>query len=197
MKTSELSEFDLFLFHQGTNFRAYEMLGAHVMEQNGKKGVRFTVWAPHAKEVSVVGDFNNWDTRVNKMSKLGDGEIWNLFIPGVGAGTVYKYAILPQHEGPHIMKADPYGFYAEKKPETASIVYDLNNYKWQDKKWVKFKEDKVDSSGNLTTEVDTFVDLCDPFKKLVGDIYNEEQTEIIELLKKKIKNAIMVASSAE
>ena len=141
MKTSELSEFDLFLFHQGTNFRAYEMLGAHVMEQNGKKGVRFTVWAPHAKEVSVVGDFNNWDTRVNKMSKLGDGEIWNLFIPDVGPGTVYKYAILPQHEGPHIMKADPYGFFAEKKPETASIVYDMGNYKWKDSKWSKFKED--------------------------------------------------------
>ncbi|WP_027397698.1 1,4-alpha-glucan branching protein GlgB [Anaerovibrio lipolyticus] len=141
MKTSELSEFDLFLFHQGTNFRAYEMLGAHVMEQNGKKGVRFTVWAPHAKEVSVVGDFNNWDTRVNKMSKLGDGEIWNLFIPDVGPGTVYKYAILPQHEGPHIMKADPYGFFAEKKPETASIVYDMGNYKWKDSKWTKFKED--------------------------------------------------------
>ena len=141
METSELSEYDLFLFHQGTNYRAYEMLGAHIMEQNGKKGVRFTVWAPHAKEVSVVGDFNNWDTRVNKMSKLGDGEIWNLFIPDVGPGTVYKYAILPQHEGPHIMKADPYGFFAEKKPETASIVYELGNYKWKDSKWAKFKED--------------------------------------------------------
>ena len=141
MKTSELSEFDLFLFHQGTNFRAYEMLGAHVMEQDGKSGVRFSVWAPHAKEVSVVGDFNNWDTRVNKMSKLGDGEIWNLFIPDVGPGTVYKYAILPQHEGPHIMKADPYGFFAEKKPETASIVYNLNNYTWHDSKWAKFKEE--------------------------------------------------------
>ncbi|WP_407400478.1 1,4-alpha-glucan branching protein GlgB [Anaerovibrio sp.] len=141
METSELSEYDLFLFHQGTNYRAYEMLGAHIMEQNGKKGVRFTVWAPHAKEVSVVGDFNNWDTRVNKMSKLGDGEIWNLFIPDVGSGTVYKYAILPQHEGPHIMKADPYGFFAEKKPETASIVYELGNYKWKDSKWAKFKED--------------------------------------------------------
>ena len=151
MNTSELSEFDLFLFHQGTNYRAYEMLGAHIMTQNGKQGVRFTVWAPHAKEVSVVGDFNNWDTRVNKMSKLGDGEIWNLFIPGLGAGTVYKYAILPQHEGPQIMKADPYGFYAEKKPETASIVDDLNNYKWQDKKWIKFKEDNPSYSLPMLT----------------------------------------------
>ncbi|ORT99205.1 1,4-alpha-glucan (glycogen) branching enzyme, GH-13-type [Anaerovibrio sp. JC8] len=151
MNTSELSEFDLFLFHQGTNFRAYEMLGAHVIEQDGKKGVRFTVWAPHAKEVSVVGDFNNWDTRVNKMSKLGDGEIWNLFIPDIGPGTVYKYAILPQHEGPHIMKADPYGFFAEKKPETASIVYDLNNYKWRDSKWAKFKEDHPSYSRPMLT----------------------------------------------
>lgn len=80
MKTSDLSEFDLYLFHQGTNYHAYEMLGAHVMEQDGRKGVRFAVWAPHAKSVSVVGDFNNWDTRTNTMTKVHDGEIWQVFI---------------------------------------------------------------------------------------------------------------------
>ncbi|MBE6099436.1 MAG: 1,4-alpha-glucan branching protein GlgB [Anaerovibrio sp.] len=182
MNTSELSEFDLFLFHQGTNYRAYEMLGAHIMTQNGKQGVRFTVWAPHAKEVSVVGDFNNWDTRVNKMSKLGDGEIWNLFIPGLGAGTVYKYAILPQHEGPHIMKADPYGFYAEKKPETASIVYDLNNYKWQDKKWIKFKEDNPSYSRPMLTYE---VHLGSWRRTLEGDYlsYREMAEQLVDYVK--------------
>ena len=78
MKTSELSEFDLYLFHQGTNYHAYEMLGAHFVESDGKKGVRFAVWAPHAKSISVVGDFNEWDTRVNPMTRGRDGEIWEV-----------------------------------------------------------------------------------------------------------------------
>ena len=90
MKTSDLTEFDRYLFHQGTNFHAYEMLGAHFMEQKGKKGIRFAVWAPHAKSVSLVGDFNNWDTRVNTMHKIGDGEIWVTFIEGMGEGELYK-----------------------------------------------------------------------------------------------------------
>ena len=75
MVTSEMSEFDLYLYHQGTNYHTYEMLGAHFIEQDGKKGVRFAVWAPHAKSISVVGDFNNWDTRTNAMTKLQDGKI--------------------------------------------------------------------------------------------------------------------------
>ena len=105
MKTSELSEFDRYLFHQGTNYHAYEMLGAHTVEQDGQKGVRFAVWAPHAKSVSVVGSFNNWDTRVNYMHKIGDGEIWEVFIAGVKEGDVYKYAIEPQWGGPHLAQA--------------------------------------------------------------------------------------------
>ena len=135
MKTSDLSEFDLYLFHQGTNYHAYEMLGAHFVEQDGKKGVRFAVWAPHAKSVSVVGDFNSWDTRVDPMIRIRDGEIWECFIEGLKEGDIYKYAIEPQWGGPHIMKADPYGFYAEKKPNTASRLYDLSHYDWQDKAW--------------------------------------------------------------
>ncbi|MDY3296814.1 1,4-alpha-glucan branching protein GlgB, partial [Selenomonas sp.] len=135
MKTSDLSEFDLYLFHQGTNYHAYEMLGAHFVEQDGKKGVRFAVWAPHAKSVSVVGDFNNWDTRVDPMLRIQDGEIWECFIEGLKEGDIYKYAIEPQWGGPHIMKADPYGFYAEKKPNTASCLYDLSHYEWKDQAW--------------------------------------------------------------
>lgn len=154
MKTSDLSEFDLYLFHQGTNYHAYEMLGAHFVEQDGKKGVRFAVWAPHAKSISVVGDFNNWDTRVNPMTRIRDGEIWEVFIPDVEQGAIYKYAIEPQWGGARIMKADPYGFYAEKKPETASRVYDLSKYEWQDGDW--FEQKKKESSYErpmLTYEV--------------------------------------------
>ena len=97
METSELSEYDLFLFHQGTNYRAYEMLGAHIMEQNGKKGVRFTVWAPHAKEVSVVGDFNNWDIRASKMNKIDSAGVWEIFIPGLTNYQSYKYHFRNAH----------------------------------------------------------------------------------------------------
>jgi 1,4-alpha-glucan branching enzyme len=154
VKTSELSEFDLYLFHQGTNYHAYEMLGAHFVERDGKKGVRFAVWAPHAKSISVVGNFNEWDTRVNPMTRGRDGEIWEVFIPGVEEGAVYKYAIEPQWGGPRIMKADPYGFYAEKKPNTASRVYDLSKYEWKDGDW--FEQKKKESSYErpmLTYEV--------------------------------------------
>ena len=154
MNLSQLTEYDTFLFHQGTNCRAYEMLGAHLTEENGEKGVRFTVWAPNAKEVSVVGEFNHWDTRVNKMSKIDDGEIWKIFIPGIKEGDVYKYAIMPQHGGPHIMKADPYGYHAEVAPATASRVYDMNHYEWQDAEWQE-KKKRTQSYGQpmLTYEV--------------------------------------------
>ena len=154
MNVSALSEFDLFLYHQGTNYHAYEMLGAHFMEKDGKKGVRFSVWAPHAKSVSVVGDFNAWDTRTHTMEKIGDGEIWVTFIEGLEEGEVYKYAIEPQWGGPHIMKADPYGFYAEKKPKTASRLYDMKKYKWNDAAWQERKKTHPSyASPMLTYEV--------------------------------------------
>ncbi len=130
------------------------MLGAHFTEQDGKRGIRFAVWAPHAKSVSVVGDFNSWDTRVHRMHKIGDGEIWVTFVEGLGEGELYKYAIEPQWGGPHIMKADPYGFYAEKKPDTASRTFDMNHYKWGDDSWKvqKRKESSYDRPM-LTYEV--------------------------------------------
>lgn len=154
MNLSQLTEYDTFLFHQGTNCKAYEMLGAHITEENGQQGVRFSVWAPNAKSVSVVGEFNNWDTRVNEMSRIEDGEIWKIFIPGLKEGDIYKYAIMPQHGGPHIMKADPYGYYCEVPPATASRVFDMNRYQWQDQEWQE-KKQRTQSYGQpmLTYEV--------------------------------------------
>ncbi|WP_106627331.1 1,4-alpha-glucan branching protein GlgB [Selenomonas massiliensis] len=142
MKTSALSEFDLYLFHQGTNYHAQEMLGAHFVEQDGKKGIRFTVWAPNANAVSVVGEFNDWNVFIHPMNRIDDGEIWETFVEGLGEGEIYKYAIEPQWGGPRIMKADPYGFYAEKKPQTASRTYDMNHYEWGDAAWLKRKEEE-------------------------------------------------------
>ena len=154
LQTSDFSEFDLYLFHQGTNYRAYEMLGAHLMTQEGRQGVRFAVWAPHAKAVSVVGDFNAWDTRVHPLQRLQDGEIWAGFIPDVKEGDIYKYAIEPQWGGPHILKADPYGFYAEKKPQTASRVFDLTHYAWHDEVYqAKKKQQPSYGRPMLTYEV--------------------------------------------
>ena len=127
------------------------MLGAHFMEQNGKAGVRFSVWAPHAKAVSVVGDFNAWDTRTHTMQKISDGEIWTIFIEGLEEGEVYKYAIEPQWGGPHIMKADPYGFYAEKKPKTASRLYNMKKYKWNDAAWQERKKTHPSYSNPMLT----------------------------------------------
>lgn len=154
MNLSQLTEYDTFLFHQGTNCKAYEMLGAHITEEDGQQGVRFSVWAPNAKSVSVVGEFNNWDTRVNEMSRIEDGEIWKIFIPGIKEGDIYKYAIMPQHGGPHIMKADPYGYYCEVPPATASRVFDMNHYQWQDQEWQE-KKQRTQSYGQpmLTYEV--------------------------------------------
>jgi len=144
MQTSNLNDYDLYLFHQGTNCRAYQMFGAHFVKQDGKDGVRFALWAPHAKAVSVVGDFNNWDTRVNRMIKLSDGQTWELFIEGLKVGDTYKYAILPPHGKAHILKADPYGFFAEKRPATASKLYDLSGFDWTDADY--FDEKKAESS---------------------------------------------------
>ena len=144
---SELQE-----FHTGTAAHAYRTFGCHALP--GAAGHRFAVWAPHAKSISVVGDFNEWDTRVNPMTRGRDGEIWEVFIPDIEEGAVYKYAIEPQWGGPRIMKADPYGFYAEKKPNTASRVYDLSKYEWKDGDW--FEQKKKESSYErpmLTYEV--------------------------------------------
>ena len=140
MKTAALADYDLYLFHQGTNYHAQEMLGAHYVLQDGRRGVRFAVWAPDARTVSVVGDFNGWDTRVNPLECLPDGEVWSAFLPDLPPDTIYKYAIEPPWGGPYILKADPYGFFAQRKPETASLTYDFPDYAWGDGDWQEARQ---------------------------------------------------------
>ncbi len=125
-----------YLFHQGTNYNTYEFLGARLVKVEGVSGVLFRVWAPNAKEVSVVGEFNSWDVGVNKMHLIDDSGVFELFIPNVKEFATYKYAILTE-QNKYNFKADPYAFYAEKPPYTASKVYNLEGYKWKDKEYFK------------------------------------------------------------
>ena len=125
----------LHLFHEGNITRGYDFFGSHFIEKDKKKGVVFRVWAPHAASVSVVGDFNKWDRYANQMNKLGDDGIWELFIPGLKQYDTYKYSIESRY-GQVRLKADPYGFHMETRPNTATKIYDIGGYKWKDQKWL-------------------------------------------------------------
>ncbi|MCC5466637.1 1,4-alpha-glucan branching protein GlgB [Pelosinus baikalensis] len=149
---SPISQEDLYLFHEGSNFRSYQLLGAHVLTENGKQGVRFTVWAPNAQGVRVVGDFNAWQGEGHKMNRVGESGVWMLFIPGLLAGDIYKYEIQTAG-GQTLMKADPYAFYAQLRPETASVVYNLNGYQWKDTKWQSRNTKPVNQQPLLIYEV--------------------------------------------
>src|SRR5947209_3424640 len=132
-----LSDFDLYLFGQGTLRRAYHMLGAHPEEQGGRRGVRFAVWAPDASAVSVIGDFNGWQPGKNPMQPTGSSGIWQTFVPDLREGALYKYAIQPRWSQNWLQKADPYAFAAELRPNTASRVVSLDSYEWHDTDWLE------------------------------------------------------------
>lgn len=138
VEISTLNNENLYLYHQGTNYRSYQLFGAHLTEQDGAAGIRFAVWAPHARAVSVVGDFNGWDATAHPMQRSEETEIWLCFIPELGEGATYKYSI-ETAGGNRILKADPYGFGAELRPQTASVVRELRHYAWQDEAWQKEK----------------------------------------------------------
>ncbi len=152
IQVSSISEEDLYLFHEGSNFRSYQLLGAHVIQEKNKSGVRFTVWAPNAQEVRVVGDFNDWQGCQHSMKRIGQSGIWELFVSELKAGAIYKYEILTA-AGERMMKADPYAFYAQLRPDTASMVYDLKSYQWQDEKWQQTKKKPAYEQPVLIYEV--------------------------------------------
>ena len=134
-----ITEVDAYLFGQGTHYEIYNKMGAHVGVKDGKEGVYFAVWAPAAREVYVIGEFNNWNAYGYDMKKISDGGIYDLFIPGAKAGDMYKYLIISQ-SGEALYKADPYANQAQLRPETASIVADLSGYEWKDSEWVEKKK---------------------------------------------------------
>jgi 1,4-alpha-glucan branching enzyme len=131
-----LSEFDLYLMGEGRHYDTYDKLGAHIVTLTGVRGVNFAVWAPSAQRVSVAGDFNRWDGRVHPMRARGSSGVWELFVPELGEGAIYKYEIIGPNGNMVPLKADPYAFRAEMRPATGSVVVDLDTYKWNDAEWI-------------------------------------------------------------
>ena len=145
-----MTELDTYLFGQGTHYEIYNKMGAHLAVKNGKEGVYFVVWAPKAKEVYVVGDFNDWRAYGYDMKPVSDGGVYELFVEGAKAGQCYKFLIISQ-DGEALYKADPYANAAQLRPETASVITDLTGFKWTDDKWVenKKKEDHLSSAMSI------------------------------------------------
>lgn len=134
-----ITEADRYVFGEGNHYEIYNKMGAHFMEIDGVKGVYFAVWAPNAAEVSVVGEFNDWDLSENQMNMLETSGIWEAFVPEAKMWDMYKYAIKTK-SGSVLYKADPYGFHSELRPGTASKIADIDNFKWTDKKWLDKQE---------------------------------------------------------
>ncbi|HEX2093088.1 MAG TPA: 1,4-alpha-glucan branching protein GlgB, partial [Longimicrobiaceae bacterium] len=146
---STVGDFDLYLLGQGTHYRLWDLLGAHVCEMDGVAGTRFAVWAPNARRVSVVGDFNGWDGRRHVMRAHPGVGVWEIFLPGLEPGTVYKYEIRGP-SGELFLKADPMAFAAELRPATGSVVFDLKRYRWDDGEWMRERAERNPCGGPMT-----------------------------------------------
>ena len=144
--TRFITEFDQYLFGQGTHYDLYNKLGAHPMTVDEEEGVYFAVWAPNAAAVSIVGDFNEWDENATPMERLEPLGIYQIFLTGIKVGDIYKYCVTAQ-DGTKTLKADPYGFQAELRPNNASVVADISDFKWHDSRWMK-KREKFDDKKN-------------------------------------------------
>lgn len=137
----------IYLFHQGTNYKAYDFFGAHFSVKNGKSGVVFRTWAPKAESVAVVGDFNGWDINSHPMDRISEGGVYEIFISGITEYSAYKYAVTGN--GKTVLKADPYAFHSETPPATASKVYSLDNYVWSDEDFISSRSQPYDKPMNI------------------------------------------------
>ncbi len=138
----QLSDFDLHLFSEGRHWHAYRFMGAHLHEADGIAGVLFAVWAPNAERVSVVGDFNAWDGRRHPMRVRGGTGVWELFVPDLAPGALYKFEIRNRDTGAVLLKSDPYGRRSELRPGTASVVADSDDYRWNDGQWLDARQSR-------------------------------------------------------
>lgn len=167
---------DRYLFAEGNHYQIYEKLGAHPMTVNGVRGTYFAVWAPHARRVSVVGDFNLWDGRLHQMRTLEVSGIYEIFIPRVDNGAIYKFQIMTR-EGEILHKCDPYAVSGELRPNNASVVADISNYKWTDSKWMK-KRSSLDRVKNIHEPISIYEMHIGSWKKTDADedgFYNYRQ----------------------
>jgi 1,4-alpha-glucan branching enzyme len=176
MNLATPTDFEVHLFHEGNLFKAHELFGAHSSVRNGVCGTVFTVWAPHALEVRVAGDFNHWNGSNHKLERVNDQGIWSAFIQEIKEGDLYKYEIITQ-KNEKILKSDPFAFYAEVKPNTASIVYDLAGYEWNDQKWQKKKRQKEIYNRPMYIYE---LNLCSWKKKEDGSLYT--YSELADIL---------------
>ena len=164
-----ISELDTYLFAKGTHYEIYEKMGAHLVEEDGKAGTYFSVWAPNARSVSVVGDFNNWDRSAHPMQPVQQSGIWDIFVPGVKAGDLYKFAV-ETSQGYTVLKADPYGNQSQLRPDNASVVADIRHFDWTDQAWRKAHQEKKTESPMAIYEVHPGSWKKDP--SMPGEFYN-------------------------
>ncbi|MFC1924019.1 1,4-alpha-glucan branching protein GlgB [Chloroflexota bacterium] len=136
-----LSDDDLYIFNEGSHYRLYEKLGAHLTSVGGVEGTYFAVWAPNARQVSVIGEFNDWNKSSHQLHVKGQSGIWEGFIPDIGNGTLYKYYIVSHQRNYRVEKADPFACFSEISSKTASIIWDLN-YNWEDREWMEKRQGK-------------------------------------------------------
>ena len=137
-----LTDFDLHLLAEGNDLRSFDKLGCHPLTIEGVEGASFVVWAPNADGVSVIGDFNNWNGAANPLRLRGEAGMWEGFVPGAKTGQAYKYLLFPKHGGPALEKSDPYGFFFEVRPKSASVVWDIGGYAWEDSTWMQTRGSK-------------------------------------------------------
>jgi 1,4-alpha-glucan branching enzyme len=179
-----LSDFDLHLMGEGTHYTKYERMGAHLKEVEGVRGVAFALWGPNAKRVSVVGNFNRWDGRRHPMRVRGGSGIWEIFIPGLSEGEVYKYEIKSHYNDFLSLKADPYAFSSELRPRTASVVADINRYEWHDGEWMSRRQEKQ----SLESPVSIYEMHLGSWRRVPGEnnrmlTYRELAHELVEYLR--------------
>lgn len=164
-----ISELDTYLFAKGRHYEIYEKMGAHLAEEDGKAGTYFSVWAPNARSVSVVGDFNNWDRTAHPMQPVQQSGIWDIFVPGVKAGDLYKFAV-ETSQGYTVLKADPYGNQSQLRPDNASVVADIRYFDWTDQAWRRAHQEKKTESPMAIYEVHPGSWKKDP--SMPGEFYN-------------------------